>query len=453
MDRRNFLKTTVAAVSAAAQGAPARPGPNVIFILADDLGYGDLGCYGQQRIQTPNLDRMAAEGIRFTQAYSGSTVCAPSRCCLMTGKHTGHATVRGNRKPELGMRDGEATLPGIFKQAGYRTALFGKWGLGGPSSGSTPNQRGFDEFFGYLNQGHAHNSYPEHLWQNQDEYLITENWFNRRKVFAPDLFTEKALGFIRRRDPRPFFLYLTYTVPHADNELGAYSGNGMEVPSDEPYSSQSWPQVEKNFAALVTRMDRDIGRILATLGEAGASEDTLIVFTSDNGPHREGGHSPDFFGSRGPLRGIKRDVYEGGIRVPFLVRWPGKIRGGQVSDQVLAFWDMLPTFSELTGQHAPEGIDGISVLQAWLGKRRVAHPPLYWEFHEQRFAQAVRVGEWKAVRNNSGRPVELYDMKTDIGETRDVSAANPRVIERAAHLMSTLRSDSPLFPAGGSTPH
>jgi len=447
MDRREFLKTTAAgAVSLAADAAEAAARPNIIFILADDLGYGDLGCYGQQRIKTPNLDRLAAEGIRFTQAYSGATVCAPSRCCLMTGKHGGHATVRGNKRPEVGLRPDEATLPALLKKAGYRTALSGKWGLGGPSTRSMPNQRGFDEFFGYLDQLHAHNSYPEHLWQNEEEVFLTENWFNRRKKFAPDLFTEKALEFVKRRENRPFFLYLAYTVPHADNELGAFQGNGIEVPGDEPYSNENWPQVERNFAALITRMDRDIGTLLAALGDGGIDRNTLIVFSSDNGPHREGGHDPDYFSSRGPLRGIKRDLYEGGIRMPFLTRWTGRIRGGQVSGQVLAFWDILPSLGELVGAAKPAGIDGISVLPALLGERRVEHPPLYWEFHERGFSQAVRFGDWKAVRNNPQKPIELYALETDIGEKNDVAAGNAPVAQKAAELMKSLRVDSPDFP-------
>jgi arylsulfatase A-like enzyme len=451
MDRREFLKaTTAGAVSLAAGAAEAAARPNIIFILADDLGYGDLGCYGQQRIKTPNLDRLAAEGIRFTQAYSGATVCAPSRCCLMTGKHGGHATVRGNKRPEVGLRPDEATLPALLKKAGYRTALSGKWGLGGPSTRSMPNQRGFDEFFGYLDQLHAHNSYPEHLWQNEEEVFLTENWFNRRKKFAPDLFTEKALEFVKRRESRPFFLYLAYTVPHADNELGAFQGNGIEVPSDEPYSNENWPQVERNFAALVTRMDRDIGTLLAALGDGGIDRNTLIVFSSDNGPHREGGHDPDYFSSRGPLRGIKRDLYEGGIRMPLLTRWTGRIRGGQVSGQVLAFWDILPSLGELAGVPRPAALDGISVLPALLGERRVEHPPLYWEFHERGFSQAVRFGDWKAVRNNPQKPIELYDLKADIGEKNDVAAGNAPLVQKAAELLKSLRVDSPEFPVRGA---
>ena len=295
------LATVAAAVSVCLAAAPLSGAerPNIVFILADDLGYGDLGCYGQQRILTPAIDRLAAEGIRFTQAYSGSTVCAPSRCSLMTGLHTGHATVRGNKKPEVGLRPEEPVVAALLKQAGYHTALFGKWGLGGPGTGSVPNTRGFDRFFGYLDQQHAHNYYPGHLWDNQNEIFLTSNWFDQRKEYAPDLFTKRALDFVRQPPGTPFFLYLTYTIPHADNELGALKGNGMEVPSDQPYSDRDWPAQEKGFAAMITRMDSDIGKLLEALRQGGHERDTLVFFSSDNGPHKEGGHNPDFFASSG----------------------------------------------------------------------------------------------------------------------------------------------------------
>jgi arylsulfatase A-like enzyme len=446
ISRRTFLGTAAAA-ALAGQGQSR---PNILFILADDLGYGDLGCYGQPRIHTPNIDALARQGIRFTQAYAGSTVCAPSRCTLMTGRHTGHATVRGNKGPEVGLLASELTLPQLLKRAGYETAMYGKWGLGGVSTGSMPNQRGFDDFFGYLSQTHAHNYYPEHLWQNQDEYLLQANWFNRRKQYAPDLFTDRALKFLDRPRQNPFFLYLPYTLPHADNELGAATGNGSEVPSDEPYSGESWPAVEKNFAAMVTRLDRDVGRVLACLEERGLARNTLVIFTSDNGPHAEGNHDAKFFSSGGPLRGIKRDLYEGGIRVPMIVRWPDRAAAGSVSDQVLAFWDFLPTFAELTGEPVPPGIDGVSMLPALLGALRGAgtreHPPLYWEFHEGGFSQAVRAGDWKFVRNRSSAAVELYDLKADPGERNDLAAAQPEVVRRLSGLMKSLRTDSPDFP-------
>jgi arylsulfatase A-like enzyme len=445
MNRRQFLTISTAALLSPRTGASADK-PNILFILADDLGYGDLGCYGQKRILTPNLDRLASEGIRFTQAYSGSTVCAPSRGSLMTGLHTGHATIRGNKKPEAGIRPDETTVASLLKQAGYRTAIFGKWGMGGPGTGSVPNTRGFDAFYGYLDQQHAHNYYPEHLWDNQNEVFLTNNWFDRRKDYAPDLFTRHALDFIKAPSEKPFFLYLTTTIPHADNELTRVKGHGMEVPSDQPYSDRDWPQPEKNFAAMITRMDADVGRILEQLKESGLDRDTIVVFTSDNGPHKEGGHDPDFFRSSGPLRGIKRDLYEGGIRVPFIVRWPGKVVAGRTSDHVIAFWDFLPTAAEIAGVKAPSGLDGISYLPELLGKPQAEHQYLYWEFHERGFTQAIRMGDWKGVRLDVGAPIGLYNLTTDLAEKENVAAAHPDVVAKIDALLKSSRTDSKEFP-------
>jgi arylsulfatase A-like enzyme len=444
MTRRNFLTTSLAAGAGAAAAPPARP--NIIFILADDLGYGDLGCYGQKRIQTPNLDRMAREGMLFTQAYAGSTVCAPSRCSLMTGKHQGHATVRGNKRPELGLRRGEPTVASLLKQAGYRTALFGKWGLGGPQTGTVPNRVGFDEFFGYLDQLHAHNSFPEHLWENEAEVFLTKNWFNQKQVFAPDLFTERTLSFLERASKDPFFIYLAYTIPHANNELGAIQANGMDSPDHGIYAKENWPDVEKSFAATITRMDSDIGKVMEALRRKGLDENTLVIFTSDNGPHREGNHDPEFFQSRGPLRGMKRDLYEGGIRVPTLARWPARIKPGQRSDFAWAFWDFLPTACELAGVKAPAGLDGISIVPTLLGREQKPHDYLYWEFHEGGFHQAVRQGDWKLVRQKPKFQTELYNLRDDIGETKNLAAQQPALVAKLEKLFTAARVDSPDFP-------
>lgn len=445
MNRRHFLSATLGATTAPLFSAQTSK-PNIIFILADDLGYGDLGCYGQKRIQTPNLDRMAREGMKFTQAYAGSTVCAPSRCSLMTGKHQGHATVRGNKRPELGLARGETTVASLLKSAGYRTALFGKWGLGGPQTGTTPNRVGFDEFFGYLDQLHAHNSFPEHLWDNEAEFFLTKNWFNQRKLFAPDLFTERALSFIERQGKNPFFLYLAYTVPHADNELATLQSNGMDAPDQGIYAKESWPDAEKNFAAIITRMDGDIGKIFEVLKKKGLDENTLVIFTSDNGPHREGHHDPEFFQSRGPLRGIKRDLYEGGIRVPTIARWPGHIAADTVSDFAWAFWDFLPTAAELAGVKPPAGIDGISIVPTLLGKSQKPHDYLYWEFHEGGFQQAVRQGDWKLVRQKPKFQSELYNLKDDVGEQRNLAAKYPDITTKLEKLLAAARTESPYFP-------
>jgi arylsulfatase A-like enzyme len=427
-----------------ADGAVRRK-PNIIYILTDDLGYGDLGCYGQKLIRTPNTDALAAEGVRFTQHYAGSTVCAPSRCCLMTGLHTGHARVRGN-SPRLPLRPEDLTVAEMLKDAGYATGIFGKWGLGEPDTTGVPNKKGFDEWFGYLNQRRAHNYYPEYLWKNQEQYWIKENMEGKKGVYSHDLFTEESLESIRRNKDKPFFLYLAYTLPHANNELGRETGNGIEVPSDEPYSSEPWPQQEKNFAAMIARMDDDVGRIVKLLKELGIDEDTVIFFTSDNGPHKEGGHDANFFESSGPLRGIKRDLYEGGIRVPMIARWPGKIKPGTVSDQVWSFWDFLPTAAEIAGVKPPEGTDGIGMLSALLGQPQRNPEYLYWEFYERGFSQAVRMDDWKGVRKSLDGRIELYNLRDDIGEEHDIADEHPETVETIAQIMRTAHTDSPDFP-------
>ncbi len=443
------IGTTMASTpGAAAAVGPKRP--NIVFILADDLGYGDLGCYGQARIKTPNIDRLAAEGKRFTQCYAGSTVCAPSRCSLMTGLHSGHSRVRGNALVPL--RPEDVTVAEVLKGTGYATGIVGKWGLGEPGSSGLPNRQGFDEWFGYLNQHHAHNYYPEYLWKDERKYRLEgneekDNIATRAVQYAPDLFTREALDFLDRHRAGPFFLFLTYTLPHANNERGRAEGNGMEVPSDAPYSAQPWPQVEKNHAAMITRLDGDVGRVLRRLKDLGLEDDTIVFFSSDNGPHKEGGADPAFFHSSGPLRGYKRAMYDGGIRVPMIVRWPGKVESGSTNDSVWAFWDVLPTLAEIAGTPAPSGIDGISQVPAILGKgEQVPHEYLYWEFHEGGSKQAVRTGDWKAVRLGAGKPLELYDLKNDIGETRDVAGQHPDVVARIEGYLRSARTDSPDFP-------
>lgn len=445
MNRRSFLSAMTAAP--ALLQAQARTRPNIIFILADDLGYGDLGCYSQRQIQTPNLDKLAASGIRFTQTYAGATVCAPSRCCLMTGKHTGHATVRGNKKPEVGLRPDEPTVASLLKGAGYRTALFGKWGLGGPGTGSVPNTRGFDQFYGYLDQQHAHNSYPEHIWDNQNEVMLRDNWFWQRKQFSNDLFTAKALGFLEsQQTANPFFLYLPYTIPHANNELGNFQANGMENPDFGPYGSKNWPEVEKTFAAAITRMDTDIGKLLSVLDRKGLAENTLVLFSSDNGPHKEGNHNANFFESSGTVRGTKRDLTDGGIRVPAIARWTGRIRPGQVLDTPWAFWDFLPTACELAGIQAPGGIDGKSIVPSLLEGKAVARDYFYWEFHEGGFAQAVRSGNWKLIRQKPKFELELYDLASDQMERNNLASSKPEIVKKLLPLFRDARTDSPHFP-------
>lgn len=459
MNRLLFAAIALAsAVLPAHAQSPAPRKPNIIFILADDLGYGDLGCYGQTKIKTPNIDRLASEGIRFTDCYAGSTVCAPSRCTLMTGLHTGHATIRGNAaKAALDPKD--VTVAEVLKKAGYYTGLVGKWGLGDRGSSGLPQSKGFDEFVGYLDQVHAHDYYTDHLERfdpRHPEYpqtLIAENFDGKKGMYSHDLFTMAALNFVRTYKPdqfnhyRPFFLYLAYTIPHANNEEYQRSGNGMQVPNDAPYSKESWPQVEKNKAAMITRLDTDVGRVLDKLKELKIDENTIVFFASDNGAHKEGGVDPKFFESTGPLRGIKRDLYEGGIRVPMIVRWPGHIKEGQTNSRAWAFWDFLPTAAEIAGAKVPEKIDGISMLPTLLGQTQTnQHEFLYWEFHERGFQQAVRMGDWKAVRPQADEPLELYDLKTDISEKNNVAEKHPEVIAKIENYLKTARSESAKWP-------
>jgi len=464
--------------------------PNIIFILADDLGYGDLGCYGQETIKTPNLDQMAVEGMRFTDHYAGSTVCAPSRCALMTGLHTGHCWIRGNAL--LPLRPEDVTVAELLKKAGYQTGIIGKWGLGEQGSTGIPNKQGFDYWFGYLNQRHAHNYYPEFLWRNEEKLPIEGNklpapeaggWGRsvERATYSHDLFAQEALSFVEQNRDKTFFLYLAYTIPHANNEAGQ---NGMEVPSLEPYADKDWPQPQKGHAAMITRMDSDIGRLFGKLKELGLDRDTLVMFSSDNGPHKEGGGDPNFFRSSGPLRGYKRDLYEGGIRVPMIARWPGKVKPGSISNHICAFWDFLPTCCELAGVPTPQGIDGISLVPTLLGQADMAmdspqsapRPPssktintissansansavkiqkkhefLYWEFHEQGKKQAVRMDDWKGVRLNVAKdpdgPIELYNLKDDIGEEHNVADQHPEIVAKIAEYMRLSHTPSEHWP-------
>ena len=433
--------------------------PNIIFVLADDLGYGDLGCYGQKKIKTPNIDRLAAEGMRFTQCYAGSTVCAPSRACLMTGLHTGHARIRGNGPLPLAGED--LTVAELLKQKDYQTGAIGKWGLGAENTTGTPHKQGFDEWLGYLNQKHAHDYYPTFLWRSStfnniyDHVLPMEaNFEGKKGQYSPDLFSLAATNFIRISRYQPFFLYLPMTIPHAHNALTKKSGNGMEVPSDDPYSQMDWPQPEKNKAAMITRLDKTVGDILDYVRHLNLDTNTVIFFTSDNGPHREGGNNPAFFQSSGPWRGLKRDLYEGGIRVPFIVRWPGHIEPGSVSHQLTALWDFLPTAAELAGLRPPENVDGISILPTLLNQKQTnQHAFLYWEFHERGTQQAVRSQDWKALRLGPEEPLQLYNLSSDPGETNNVAAQHPDVVQTMESYLQSARTESPHWPIQKRTDH
>lgn len=470
LSRRDFLTmagTGVAALTMAGCGKPmvgtvdGKGGtrPNIIFVMADDLGYGDLGCYGQQTIQMPHIDRLAAEGMRFTDHYAGSTVCAPSRCSLMTGLHTGHTYVRGNREiqpmGQLPLPADTATLPRTLKQAGYTTALIGKWGLGGPNSVGTPNNQGFDYFFGYLCQRHAHNYYPEFLFRNDQRVHLRNKVAGDRKDgagvatekvdYSYDLMATEALKFVEEHREGPFFLYLAITIPHANNEAG---NKGMEVPDYGIYADKDWPEAQKGHAAMISRLDRDMGRLMQKLKDLGIDDNTIVFFTSDNGPHREGGADPDYFDSNGPLRGIKRDLYEGGIRVPLIARWPGRIAAGTESDHVSAFWDFMPTLATLGQARPPKDTDGLCLVPTLLNipNKQKEHEYLYWEFHERGSKQAVRMGRWKAVRSGASGKLELYDLQTDLGETHDVADQHPDVVAKIESYLTTARTDSEFWP-------
>ncbi|MCC7174426.1 MAG: arylsulfatase [Bryobacterales bacterium] len=424
---------------AAAETPPSRAAlrpPNIVLILADDMGVGDLGCYGQKLLKTPHIDGLAAEGTRFTDAYAGAMVCAPSRCTLMTGYHLGHATVRDNWEeyPEgqhpLAERD--VTAAAVLKKAGYATGLCGKWGLGGPDSRSAPNRAGFDFFYGYNCQRHAHRYFTDYLWRNTERIPIPQS--AKRRVYSQDLIADAGLRFIEENRSGPFFLFCAWTLPHGPYEIN-------NVPSVEAYKNSGWPDAEKVYATMVDRLDADVGRVLAQLRKLGLEDNTLVLFASDNGPG--GGPANNArFGSQAGLREVKGSLREGGIRVPLIARWPGRVPAGRTSGFQTAFWDFLPTVADLAGTSAPKGIDGISVLPALLGKPQTPHEYLYWERRTaNRLTQAVRQGDWKGYRESEDGPVELYDLKTDRGESNNVAAAHPETVARITRIMQSARVD------------
>ncbi len=421
--------------------------PNIIFILADDLGYGDLGCYGQKHIATPNIDRLAAEGIRFTQAYAGGSVCTPSRSALMTGLHGGHTPARDNvpHYPTY-LDDEDETVAEVLKTAGYRTGGIGKWSLGDAGTPGAALNQGFDHWFGYLNQDHAHYYYTEYLDADAGRRELPNNAVTREH-YSHDLMTENTLKFIRDAKDTPFFFYAAYTVPHFSSH--DEDPDGLAVPSTEPYSDRPWPEKAKKYAAMVHRLDRDVGRIRALIDELGLAENTLVVFSSDNG-----GHSTVWkdFQTSGPLRGYKRDLYEGGIRVPFIARWPGTIPAGKVSNEMIAFQDMLPTFAHLAGAKTPADLDGIDVTAALKGDALTTpHEALYWDYGHCRpfYDQAVRLGDWKGIRlgKEKGR-MQLYDLATDPGETKNVAQDHPKVVARITAIMDQAVTPNARYPIG-----
>lgn len=461
---------------APAEAAPPEQPPNIVLIMADDLGYGDLGSYGQERIHTPNLDRLAREGMRFTQFYSGSTVCAPSRSVLMTGQHTGHTPIRGNKEIQP---IGQAPLPAssrtvaeVLADAGYRTGAFGKWGLGGPGSEGMPSRQGFDTFFGYLGQRRAHFYYPEFLFRTGGERVPLEgnetapNDFSgpgsghpiKKAVYSHDRISEEALQFIEDNQDERFFLYVPSTIPHTslqvpESSLQAYLNEEGESifeetphPEGEHYSPQEMPHA--TYAAMISRLDREVGRIMSKLKELGLDDNTLILFTSDNGPQQGGGGADaQFFNSAGSFRGDKGALYEGGIRVPLIAWWPGQVRAGTESDHIGYLGDFMATFADLANTSPPDSIDSISLLPTLLGHpaEQKKHDYLYWEFPPS-LTQAVRMGKWKAVRHPMlTGDIQLYNLQKDAGERSDVSDQRPEVVEEIRQITQKAHTPSPLW--------
>lgn len=451
--------------------------PNIIYLLADDLGYAELGSYGQNLIRTPHLDRLADEGMRFTQHYSGSPVCAPSRATLLTGYHTGHTQVRDNfelggftdeeERGQMPLDSGTYTIGHMLKQAGYVTAAIGKWGLGGPGSAGEPNLHGFDYFFGYLDQKQAHNYYPTHLWRNGEWYGLNNPYFSphqrhegdpqdpasfdryKANDYSLDVMADDALRFIRGNRDTTFFLYVPFTIPHLalqvpDSSVAEYEGVfGEETPYLGERSYLPHPKPLAAYAGMITRMDAHIGRIMDLLVELGLEDNTIVMFSSDNGTTYTGGVDAEYFRSVGPLRGLKGSVYEGGIRVPMIARWPGRIAAGTSTDHISAFWDVMPTLAGIAGIEAPPGIDGLTFLPTLLGEgEQPQHASLYWEYHGiWNGAQGVRIGKWKGVRlgghDDPDAPIELYDLEADIGESTDVAAQYPDVVARIRAVMES----------------
>ena len=437
--------------------------PNIVLIMADDLGYGDLGCYGQKLIATPRLDAMATEGMKFTNFYAGCTVCAPSRCVLMTGLHTGHCYIRGNARVNL--RAGDVTIAEMFQNKGYATACFGKWGLGQEKSGGEPLLQGFDAFLGYCDQTHAHNYFPTFLIRDKGREPLNnkvpqagkfgEGVATEKNQWSHDVIFAEALEFVRKPHDKPFFLYLPFTLPHANNEA---KPNGMEIPDLGDYKDKEWPEPLKGTAAMISRLDRDVGVILDLLEELNLDKQTLVLFTSDNGPHAEGGNDPQFFASSGPYRGIKRDLHEGGLRVPMIARWPDHIAQGKTVDHVAYHGDFFTTLCDVAHLEPINGLDSLSFAPTLLGQpNQETHDYLYWEFHEGGFSQALRYDDWKAIRSGSPpirgdkskvnpKSVELYNLKDDPTETKNVVIKHPEIMAQLNALFAEAHVPSDEWP-------
>lgn len=457
--------TLAAAPIAVANDRSANAPPNIVLILADDLGYGEVGCYGQRLIKTPHIDRMAAEGMRFTQFYAGAPLCASSRNVLLTGEHTGHCRVRDNGHPTIQtLRPGDVTLAEAIQPAGYSNAIIGKWAIGGdiPETGGRPEDQGFDHFFGYLNSVGAHNYYPEYLWRNREKVPLGNvvkkvgkgyagfvgGRATKRVAYSHDLIMQESLQWIRDHRDQPFFLLLTPTIPHANPEARKDIGNGTEVPDLGIYKDKPWTEQNKGHAAMITRLDSGVGDVLSLLKELDIDDQTLVIFTSDNGPHNEAGHNPEFFDANGPLREAKFSLWEGGIRVPTVMRWPSKIEAGQVSDHVGYFGDFMATFCDLAGTEKPappHGLDSISFLPTITGQqeKQQQHEFLYWELIGWSPREAVRFDNWKAFRAPLGYgDTLLFDLSKDLSEQQNVADLYPEIVRRAEHYMDASHVDN-----------
>lgn len=438
MNRKEILRNTIVALvlllatqsTSAQDGNSQKKRPNIIFIMADDLGIGDLGCYGQKIIATPEIDKMASEGLRFTQVYAGSSVCAPSRSSIMTGMHNGHNRVRDNVPHGVFLQPDDLTVAEVLKQAGYTTGAIGKWSLGNPGSWGTANMQGFDYFYGHLNQDQAHFYYPDYLWENDKIDLLRGNRGGKTGQYTHNLFTRNALNFIDQNKDNPFFLYVAYTLPHF-SDYSRSTPESQIVPSDEPYSNKDWPQVEKNYASMVNMIDQDVGKFIEKIKALGLDNNTIIFFTSDNGPCDSRAHKPEFFDSSGNHRGVKRDMYEGGIRIPMIVRWPGKVPQGETSDAVWAFWDFLPTAADLAGLPFNNKTDGISIVPTLMGKKQKLHDYLYWDYGHSRdeFLQAARWNNWKGIINNTTNKIEIYNLDNDLMEEKNLASSRPDLVK------------------------
>ena len=468
MNYRTLL-TAAALISNSLAMASTDSKPNIIYILADDLGYGDLSCMGQKRFSTPNIDRLAADGMLFTQHYAGSAVSAPSRSTLLTGQHTGYTPIRGN-KAAANKQEGQHPIPKesfnvmkLLKQNGYTTGVFGKWGLGSQGSEGDPNKQGVDEFYGFNCQRLAHHYYPYHLWHNQEKVILKGNAGNKETEYTPYLIHDKAIDFIKENKKNPFFMYYASILPHAEllipeKELKQFRGKLLPEKAYKgvdsgakyrqgPYGSQK--ECHAAFAAMISLLDKQVGDIVSTLDKLGLAENTIIVFASDNGPHKEGGADPQYFDSNGDLRGTKRDLYEGGIRVPMIVKWTNIVKAGVKTDHISAFWDFMPTIADIIDADIPSPINGLSYLPTLLGDdtKQVDHSHLYWELHEQGGRIAIRKGDWKAVIYGvtKGGKLELYNLKNDLAEKHNVATENPELVKELMAILKESRSVSPVY--------